>query len=97
MMSYNLHLRANWSDVHTLLSAPPPCNPLNYCCNVGLEETMLCCYLGDEQNHQRDVDGEDDGQGGEGEGGVLLGGQDHGDWSCYHTQHLRGQRRETTC
>ena len=46
------------------------------------------CYLGDEQNHQGDVDGEDDGQRGEGEGGVLLGGQNHGDRSRDETQHL---------
>lgn len=51
--------------------------------------TVLCFYLGDKHNHQGDVDREDDGQGGKGEGGILLRGEDHGDWSCDHTQHLR--------
>lgn len=51
--------------------------------------TVLWFYLRDEQNHQCDVDREDDGQGGKGEGGVLLGGENHGDRSCDHTQHLR--------
>lgn len=68
---------------------------LKCCCNLqgGDDESRTAIssgfYLGDEQNHQRDVDREDDGQGGEGEGGVLLGGQDHGDRGCDHTQHLR--------
>lgn len=61
---------------------------------AGQPRLLFVFYLGDEENHQRDVDREDDGQGGEGEGGVLLGGQDHGDGGCDHTQHLR--RRSDT-
>ena len=55
------------------------------------EEDSPPLYLGDKQDHKGDVDREDDGQGGEGKGGVLLRGQDHGHWSCDHTQHLGKQ------
>lgn len=41
-----------------------------------------------KEHNQRDVGGEDDGERGEGEGRVLLAGQDHGDRGGDEAQDL---------
>lgn len=51
-------------------------------------------HLGHKKHHQGDVGGEDNGQRGEGEGGVLLRGQDHRHRSRNQTQHLQKKRRK---
>lgn len=47
-------------------------------------------HLGYEKHHQRDVGREDDGERSEGEGGILLRRQDHGNRSRDQAQHLQG-------
>lgn len=51
-------------------------------------------YLGDKKHNQSDVDGEHDGERSEGERGILLRGQDHGDRSRNHAQNLKGRTND---